>query len=147
MELRAHHVKEFLLFDYIRRNHLPQKWELDEKSFRLQGNILVTDDIDDICRKCRKYPEINFCRGQEIRNFDLFDARILGIEIGREYTRKEMLAIMRAKAEEMGMKTGIDYDHDELVPKFYMNAKKLPKYARMILEDAIEQMVIRRLKS
>ena len=128
-ELRAHHVKEWLFFEYMRHKYIAKSVVSDEKLYLFEYPILVTSAIDDMCRKCLDYPAINFCRGIALKNLDVLDAQILGIEIGQEYSFRRLAEILKATAKGMRIEAGKeDYDWRVLAKEFYRGRKDLPSF-------------------
>lgn len=98
--LRAKHLMN-LYFDYIRDKKIPTNYS---RTRYYRYPILVTDSIDDICKHCRTYPLINFCKGPKNKNFDHKVADVLGVEIGKEYELETLLKIFESKPKEQAMK-------------------------------------------
>jgi len=112
-KLRAHHVANLYLNDYLRRGSIENKFIISDVLYTHIYPITVVSTTDDECLRCRKYPEINFCRGPHVLGMDLRSAERLGIEIGRSYSERELLQIFKSRKK-----------HD----KIRRNSKRLEKY-------------------
>ncbi len=128
-ELRAHHIKEYLFLYYVRRGSILKEITESNKRLVFDYPVLVTADIDDICRKCLPFPAINYCKGQVTR-LDLLDAEILGLNIGQEHTERKLRSLFREMTDAMGIKPGTDLglkDRTKILELFY-EGRELPIY-------------------
>ncbi|MFA5992332.1 MAG: hypothetical protein WC796_01355 [Candidatus Pacearchaeota archaeon] len=102
-KLRAHHVANLYL-DFLKcRERMGRNLSgliadhvRSENRVIVEYPIEVVDVIDPICDACRKYPEINFCRGSHIRSMDRIAARRLGVTIDEKYSKTGLLRVFSA---------------------------------------------------
>ncbi len=120
--MRGHHLRD-LFFEYLIFGKNPKYYFKTMKyNFKIAYPLFISDAVDDQCKKCKNYPERNFCAGPEIKKMDLTDATILGIKLNTSYSKRELKRVfMRNEKRCKSLRQLLREDklnHDETINKF-----------------------------